>query len=315
MTDGVRTVFIHPRVQGGDIHIAYLLALPSYGMQSHRAGSTSKKGLARFQGYDQIEGSQKLRYSGLVVDQSVPVTLPHFDHCVACSEQSHTFGERGLIEFLHGSIRRGIMLGVSHGITAGTTMVETPVKLVDGSDQRIIAIDEITVDDGLDRLFSPVTDVSNAVGTGPLLGNLMFLVVQPLQGLEGLVDLGPSPTPQGFDGDGVGGQMVLAPIQIAGTGDGDALGHGIEASLPFEFLLKGFTTGFQQSHIRLAIVNYFLLKSERNIATDLVCMPTSQLVFLLGHHAIGIVNFQIGNAAHVLLMIRGIEQMGKESLF
>ena len=284
-------------------------------MQGHRAGSTSKKGLAGFQGSDQIEGSQKLRYSGLVVDQSVPVTLPHFDHCVACSEQSHTFGERGLIEFLHGSIRRGIMLGVSHGITAGTTMVETPVKLVDGSDQRIIAIDEITVDDGLDRLFSPVTDVSNAVGTGPLLGNLMFLVVQPLQGLEGLVDLGPSPTPQGFDGDGVGGQMVLAPIQIAGTGDGDALGHGIEASLPFEFLLKGFTTGFQQSHIRLAIVNYFLLKSERNIATDLVCMPTSQLVFLLGHHAIGIVNFQIGNAAHVLLMIRGIEQMGKESLF
>ena len=117
-------------------------------------------------------------------------------------------------------------------------MVETPMKLVDGWGQRIIAIDEITVDDGPDGLFAPVTDVSNAVGTGPLLGNLMFLVVQPLQGLEGLVDLGPSPTTERFDGNGVGGQMVLAPIQIAGTGDGDTLGHGIEASLPVRILAE-----------------------------------------------------------------------------
>ena len=180
MTDGVRAVFIHPRVQGGDIHIAYLFALLSHGMQSYRAGSTSKKGLAGFQGCNQIEGSQKLRYSRLVIDQSVPVTLPHFDDCVARSEQSHTFRERGLIQFLHGSIRSGIMFGLPVGITAGTTMVETPMKLVDGSGQGIVAIDEITVDDGPDRLFVPVTDVSNAVGTGPLLGNLVFLVVQLL---------------------------------------------------------------------------------------------------------------------------------------
>ena len=78
MTDGVGAVFIHPRVQGGDIHIAYLFILSSHRMQGHRAGSTSKKGLAGFQ----IEGSQKLRYSGLVVD-----TLPHFDHRVTRSEQ------------------------------------------------------------------------------------------------------------------------------------------------------------------------------------------------------------------------------------
>ena len=123
------------------------------------------------------------------------------------------------------------------------------MKLVDGSGQGIVAIDELTVDDGPDRLFAPVADVSNAVGTGPLFGNLVFLVVEPLQSLEGLIDLGPSPTPVGFDGNGVGGQMVLAPIQIAGTGDRDALGHGIEASLLFEFLLKSFPTGFQQCHI------------------------------------------------------------------
>ena len=180
MTDGVRTVFVDPWVKGGDIHIAYLFILPSYGMQGYGTGLTSKKGLAGFQGCDQIEGTKKLRHGRLVVDQSVPVTLPHFDHRVTRSEQSHTFGERGLIEFLHASVRHSIMFGLPVGITAGTAMVETPMKLVDGSGQGIVAIDEITVDDGPDGLFAPVTDVSNAIGAGPLLGNLMFLVVQPL---------------------------------------------------------------------------------------------------------------------------------------
>ena len=86
--------------------------------------------------------------------------------------------------------------------------------------------------------------MSDSVCTGPLLGNLVFLVVEPFQGLEGLIDIRTSPATERFDRDGVGGQMVLPPIQIAGTGDGDALGHGVEASLTFKFLLKGFTTGF-----------------------------------------------------------------------
>ena len=61
-------------------------------------------------------------------------------------------------------------------------MVETPVELVDGSGQGIVAIDEIAVDDGPDGLFAPVADVSNAVCTGPLLVNLVFLIVEPLKG-------------------------------------------------------------------------------------------------------------------------------------
>ena len=194
-------------------------------------------------------------------------------------------------------------------------MVETPMKLVDGAGQGIVPIDEIAVGDGSDGLLAPVTDVSNAVGTGPLLGNLVFLIVQPLQGLEGLIDLGPSPATQRFDGNGVGGQMVLAPIQIAGTGDSDALGHGIEASLRFKFLLKGFRAGFQQSHIRFAVLDHFVFEMEGHITTDLIRVPTGQFVFLFGHHAIGIIKFQIGNSAHVLLVVGGVEQMRKEALF
>ena len=73
--------------------------------------------------------------------------------------------------------------------------------------------------------------------------------------------------------------MVLAPIQIAGTGDGDALGHGIEASLALKFLLKGFTSRFQQGDIGLAVLDHFLLEMEGHITTNLVSVPTGPLSF------------------------------------
>ena len=45
MTNRVRAVLVHPRVQGGHIHIAYLFTLPSHSMQGHRACSAPKEGL------------------------------------------------------------------------------------------------------------------------------------------------------------------------------------------------------------------------------------------------------------------------------
>ena len=55
MTNRVRAILVHPRVQGGHIHIAYFLALPSHSMQGHRACSPPQKGLTGFQGRDKIE--------------------------------------------------------------------------------------------------------------------------------------------------------------------------------------------------------------------------------------------------------------------
>ena len=120
-------------------------------------------------------------------------------------------------------------------------MIKTPMKFVDSAGQGIVTIDKITVHEGPDKLLAPIPDMTNAIGTGPLFGKKVFLVVQPLQGLERLIDLSPSPTPKRFDGNRIRGQVVLAPIEIAGTGNRDAFGHGIEASLSFKFLLKGFT--------------------------------------------------------------------------
>ena len=55
MADGVGAVLVDPRVKGGDIHIVYFLALPSHGMQSHCTCSSTKIGLAGFQGWYEIE--------------------------------------------------------------------------------------------------------------------------------------------------------------------------------------------------------------------------------------------------------------------
>ena len=71
------------------------------------------------------------------------------------------------------------MLGLPAGIAAETTM-----KLVDSTGQGILPIHEIGIDDRPDGLFTPITDTTNAVCAGPLLGNLVFLVIEPLQGLE-----------------------------------------------------------------------------------------------------------------------------------
>ena len=70
-------------------------------------------------------------------------------------------------------------------------MVRTPVELVDGACEGIIPIDEIRRDSRPDGLFTTIADVSDPVFTGPLLGNLLFPVIEPLQGLEGMVDIGP----------------------------------------------------------------------------------------------------------------------------
>ena len=59
-------------------------------------------------------------------------------------------------------------------------MVETPMKFVNSTGQRIVPIDEITIHEGPDKLLTPIPDMTNAIGTSPLLRNLMFLVVQPL---------------------------------------------------------------------------------------------------------------------------------------
>ena len=48
-------------------------------------------------------------------------------------------------------------------------MVETSMKLVDGASQRIVAIDKMSIGTGSDRLFAPITNVTNAVSTGPPL--------------------------------------------------------------------------------------------------------------------------------------------------
>ena len=91
-------------------------------------------------------------------------------------------------------------------------MIETPMKLVDGTGQGIVPIHEIGIHEGPDRLFTPITDYVRSIRpalacTGPLLGNLVFLVIEPLQGLKRLIDIRALPAPERFDGDRVGDRL------------------------------------------------------------------------------------------------------------
>ena len=56
------------------------------------------------------------------------------------------------------------------------------------------------------------------------------------------------------------------------------------------------------------------MEIKGHIATNLVSVPTGHFLFLFGHHAIGIVKFQLGDLTYVLLVVEGIEQMWKEPL-
>ena len=76
MTNGVRAVFVHPRVQGGHIHIAYYLTLPSHRMQSHRTRSTPKEGLARFQRWGRSNENRK-RWTASSVSTNLSQSYSH----------------------------------------------------------------------------------------------------------------------------------------------------------------------------------------------------------------------------------------------
>ena len=96
------------------------------------------------------------------------------------------------------------MFGISQGKTGGTSMVNTPVEVVNCACEGIVPIDEIRRDNSPDGLFTTIADVWDPLRTAPLLGNLLFQVVEPLQGLDGLVDIGPPPATDRFDGDRIG---------------------------------------------------------------------------------------------------------------
>ena len=70
-------------------------------------------------------------------------------------------------------------------------MVNTPVELVNSACEGIVPINEIRRDSSSHGLFTAIADMLDPVRTGPLLGDLLFLVIEPLQGLEGMVDIGP----------------------------------------------------------------------------------------------------------------------------
>ena len=110
---------------------------------------------------------------------------------------------------------------------------------------------------------------------------LEFAPLQPLEGFHRLIVLTTVPATWRFDGDGVWGQMFLAPVTIAGACDSDAFLHGIELSVYFEFSLEFLTSGFEQFYVRRAVGDHFLLQIEHHVVGDLFLVPRVEFCFLL----------------------------------
>ena len=70
-------------------------------------------------------------------------------------------------------------------------MIELPMKFVDGACGRIVPIHKLRVVQSPNGLFTAVANMADSVGTGLLLGKLLFQVIKPLKSLERLIDVGP----------------------------------------------------------------------------------------------------------------------------
>ena len=124
-------------------------------------------------------------------------------------------------------------------------MVQTTVELVYCSCERVVAIHKVQLRRGPNCLFSPVTYMLDSVYTdGTLLRNKVFVIIKPLNGFQGMVYLGASLSTQRLNGDGVGGQVIFAPEEIACACNSIAFDHRVKSRFIFKFTLKGLTTSF-----------------------------------------------------------------------
>ena len=84
MPDREDGVFIYPRVKRSDILIVNALTRESdVMMETHRVGSSSKKGVSRLERGDALLSTHKVLEGEVVFHASVPITLPLCHHSVS----------------------------------------------------------------------------------------------------------------------------------------------------------------------------------------------------------------------------------------
>ena len=176
----------------------------------------------------------------------------------------------------------------------------------------VVAVHQILVEHAP---FSSVVDGAKPIAVGGMLTlKEMFLLGQPRQGLEGLVGSGPVPSARQFRSDLAFGHQFLEPEAIGGGSDGDRFSQEIKVSFLFEFFPEFLATDFEEFHVRFAVGFHLSPHDETVIGRDFLGIPPLESSFRFGGHAVGIIVGGVGHGSLVVLVLRRVEFVRKESL-
>ena len=98
----VHARLVHPRVQGGDIDVMYLLTGRHAMVQFHGIGTTPAEGVTGVERFCKVQGPQVRVRRG--VFETVPFTFPHFYDVVPQGLKQSDPLLGSLVDILHGPI-------------------------------------------------------------------------------------------------------------------------------------------------------------------------------------------------------------------
>ena len=257
MPDRVETVFVGPRVEGGEIDVVDLFIVLDLVMQLDGVGASSEEGVARLESRREVEGLDESTHGLVLLLELGPLAFPHDDDVVAFGEEGILFEEGGFVGIAHGLVVHLVPRLVAVGETFGAPVPKAAVEFVDGLGDVVVPVHVVGFSTLEDHVFSTVTSVTD--------GHVGFPVEvrQPFQGRQGMGFALLVPAADGFRGQLSFGHVFGAVEEVAGRGDGDTALEGVEPTDLFEFLAEHLARAFEQEHVRFAVSHEFLLKLER----------------------------------------------------
>ena len=287
MPNGVETVFVGPRVEGGEIDVVDRFIVLNLVMQLDGVGASPEEGVARLKSRREVEGLDESTHGLVLLLELGPFAFPHDDDAVAFGEEGILFEEGGFVGIAHGLVVHLVACLVAVGKTFGASVPKAAVEFVDGLGDVVVPVHVIGFIPLEDHVFPTVTGVTDRhVG-------FSVEVCQPFQGCQGMGFALLVPTTDGFRGQLSFGHVFGAVEEVAGRGDGDTALEGVEPTDLFEFLTEHLARAFEQEHVRLAVGFEFLLKTEDVVGLVRV-IPLVEISSSFDRHAFGIVVGLVG---------------------
>ena len=287
MADRVHTVFVGPRVEGGEIEVVDLFPVLDHVIQLDGVGASPEEGVARLEPGCEVKGLDESTHALVLLLELGPFAFPHDDDAVPFGEEGILFEDGGFVGITHGLIVHLVPRLVAVGKTFGAPVPKATVEFVDGLGGFIVPVHVIGFGALEDHVFPAVAGVTN-VHVG-----FSVLVRKPFQGHEGMGFALLVPATDGFRGQLTFGHVFGAVEEVAGRGDGDASFEGVEPTDLFEFLAEHLAGAFEQEHVRFAIGYEFLLK-VKDVPGLVRVVPLVEVSGSFDRHAFGIVVGLVG---------------------